>query len=119
MFTLHEFDNTVITELSDDSFIISETQDGVDLLGNAGLYSGNKIIVHEKNLHPDFFKLHTGLAGDILQKFSNYGYKLAIVGDFSQYESKNLHDFIRESNRGNQIFFVPTLDEALCILARR
>ena len=47
-----------------------------------------------------------------MQKFINYR-KIAIVGDFSEYTSKPLKDFIFESNKGNSIFFVPTLEEAV------
>jgi hypothetical protein len=53
------------------------------------------------------------MAGEILQKFSNYRMRLAIVGDFSEYKSKSLRDFIRESNRTGTINFVGTIDEAL------
>jgi hypothetical protein len=49
----------------------------------------------------------------MLQKFSTYDFKLAIVGDFSKYKSKSLQDFIRESNKGRVIFFVNTLKDAL------
>jgi hypothetical protein len=38
---------------------------------------------------------------------------LAIVGDFTKFQSKSLKDFIRESNRGNRIFFVENTDSAL------
>jgi hypothetical protein len=38
---------------------------------------------------------------------------LAIIGDYSKYTSKNLQDFIRESNKGNRIFFVNDFEEAL------
>jgi hypothetical protein len=49
----------------------------------------------------------------VLQKFSTYRQKLAIVGDFSTYSSKNLRDFIKESNKMNQIIFVKTIPEAI------
>ncbi|NLY39420.1 MAG: DUF4180 domain-containing protein [Firmicutes bacterium] len=39
--------------------------------------------------------------------------KLAIVGDYSKYTSKPLKDFIYESNNGNSIFFVPSIEETL------
>lgn len=117
MLSYHEFDNTIIAELTDEKHIISGIQDVLDLIGEAGSYPCNKIIIREENLNPDFFKLHTGLAGDILQKFSNYRVKLAIIGNFSKYRSKNLQDFIRESNSGNRIYFLNTLDAALCKLA--
>ncbi|MCJ7447232.1 MAG: DUF4180 domain-containing protein [Bacteroidales bacterium] len=106
-------DNIIIAELTDDNFIISHAQDVLDIMGDIGTNGCNRIVFHEKNLHKDFFRLSTGLAGEILQKFSNYHFKLAIVGDFSQYHSKSMRDFIFESNKGNRIFFVENMDSAL------
>jgi len=71
------------------------------------------VIIYEKNITPEFFDLKTKIAGDILQKFSNYRMGLAIIGDFSQYESKSMKDFIFESNKTRHINFVETLKEAL------
>ena len=44
----------------------------------------------------------------ILQKFITYGVRFAIYGDFSNYTSKPLKDFMYESNRGKDIYFQPT-----------
>ncbi len=55
----------------------------------------------------DFFVLSTCLAGEILQKFINYGVRFAIYGDFSEYTSKPLRDFMYESNKGKDIYFQP------------
>jgi hypothetical protein len=118
MFKFHTTGNNIIAEVTDTSFVIAETQDGVDLLGELVSDNCSRIIVYERNLHPDFFRLHTGLAGDILQKFSNYRIRLAIIGDFSKFTSKSLQDFIRESNRGKSICFVSTLGEALDKLSK-
>ena len=57
--------------------------------------------------------LSTGLAGEILQKFVNYGGRIAIYGDYSHYTSKPLKDFIYESNNGKDVFFVSSLEEAV------
>ena len=112
MFKFHEIEKKVIAELTDENFVISDVQDAVDLMGNVSFSGYSRIIIREKNLAADFYRLHTGLAGEILQKFSNYRIKLAIIGDFSEYKSKSLQDFIRESNKGNSIFFVENIDEA-------
>lgn len=103
----------LIAEIIDDDFIINNTQDAIDLLGETGSNNCERIIIREKNLHKDFFNLKTGLAGDILQKFSNYDVRLAIVGDFTKFQSKSLQDFIRESNRGNRVFFLEDMDTAI------
>lgn len=71
------------------------------------------VIVHQKNIDPAFFDLRTKLAGEMLQKVVNYRLRLAIVGDFSIYNSDSLKAFIIESNRSNAIAFVSSLEEAL------
>lgn len=113
MLTFHKFGKIEYAELTDEKLVLSEVQDVLDLMGDCGANGCNILIMKENNLSSDFYRLHTGLAGEILQKFSTYSFKLAIIGDFSKYTSKNLQDFIRESNKGNRIFFVNDLDEAL------
>ncbi len=66
----------------------------------------------------NFFVLSTGLAGEILQKYINYGGRIAIFGDYSHYTSKPLKDFIYESNNGKDVFFVATEEEAINALTR-
>jgi hypothetical protein len=113
MLTYLKIEDITVAELTDEKQVISEVQEMLDLMGDSGANDCNRIILKEQNLHPDFFRLHTGLAGEILQKFSTYDFKLAIVGDFSKYQSKSLQDFIRESNKGNRIFFSNNFKEAL------
>lgn len=113
MIKFHDLNGLTIAEVTDDRFQIASVQDAVDLLGDLYFNNCSRIILKESNMHPDFFRLHTGLAGEVLQKISNYKFKLAIVGDFSKYTSKSLQDFIRECNKGNRVFFVGSLEEAL------
>lgn len=53
----------------------------------------------------------------MLQKFVNYRFRIAVYGDFSKYTSKPLKDFIRESNRGKDVFFTDNLEQAVEKLA--
>ena len=78
----------------------------------------NNIVISKKLIAEIFFILSTGLAGEILQKYVNYGGHIAIYGDYSHYTSKPLKDFIYESNKGRDVFFVATEDEAIDILTR-
>lgn len=80
---------------------------------------GTKNIVIDKTLvADDFFILSKGMAGEILQKFINYGGRIAIYGDYSSYTSKPLKDFIYESNKGKDVFFVDTKEQAIEKLTR-
>ena len=76
------------------------------------------IVIDKKLITEDFFILSTGLAGEILQKYINYVGRIAIYGDYSQYTSKPLKDFIYESNQGKDVFFVATQKEAIECLTR-
>ena len=98
---------------------ITDVQSALDLLVSAEYEAGTKNIVIDKNLiNEDFFILSTGFAGEVLQKFINYGGRIAIYGDYSSYTSKPLKDFIYESNNGRDIFFVSSKEEAIDMLTR-
>ncbi len=111
--------NGRIVAVIDKSFKIGDVQAVLDLMADAR-YSGGStaMAVYKESLAEDFFDLKTGFAGEVLQKFSNYRFKLAIVGDFSVYGSKALRDFIYESNKGNLVFFKASLEEALDVLTQ-
>lgn len=113
----HEINNIKIAEFISDEIIIKSAQDGLDLLGNVYYAGFEKLVIHKQNITDDFFELKNGLAGEILQKFSNYRISLFIVGDFSEFTSKSLNDFIYESNQSKQVNFLNSVSEALKKLA--
>jgi hypothetical protein len=115
---IHYINDTKVAEVISDKIVIKTIEDGLDLLGNLYYQNIDKIIVHKENITPDFFDLSTGVAGEILQKFSNYRVQLAIVGDFTPYSSKSIKDFIYESNKKQQINFLDSSADALNILTR-
>lgn len=99
--------------------LITDTQSALDLMATVNYETQcTRIILDKESVCEDFFKLSTCLAGDILQKFINYGMKIAIVGDYSHYTSKPLHDFIYESNHGKDIFFTATQEDAVSHLSQ-
>ena len=97
--------------------LLSSGADALGLIYGDGAGAAEWIAVPVARLDPSFFTLSSGVAGDFVQKFANYGVRLAVVGDISGplAESAALRDFVRESNRGRQIWFVAAEDE----LARR
>jgi len=109
----HTINNIKIAEVTSSEIIIKNTEDALDLLGNLYYQDFDKIIIYEKNINPDFFDLKNGMAGEILQKFSNYRIRLTIIGDFKNYNSNSLKDFIYESNNGNLVNFLSSVEEAL------
>lgn len=99
--------------------LVSDGTSAMELLATARYETGcSAMILRKEQLDEAFFRLSSGVAGEVLQKFVNYQMRLAIVGDFSHYTSKPLRDFIYESNQGTQIGFQPTVEAALAWLER-
>lgn len=116
--TFIEHNNEQLAILADENHLLHNAQEAAELLMNCYYAGTNKIIIAQSNLLPDFFELKTGMAGDILQKFSTYDGYLAIVGDFSEIAGKSLRDFIRESNKQGRINFVPDREAAVKALLK-
>ncbi|ABY43637.1 MULTISPECIES: DUF4180 domain-containing protein [Bacillus] len=103
-----------IAVVRNDTVLISDVQSALDLMATVQYEADSKRIAINKSLISEsFFDLKTRLAGDILQKFINYSVKIAIIGDFSMYTSKSLKDFIYECNKGKDIFFLATEQQAI------
>ncbi len=110
---------TLCAVVESDALVITDTQSALDVLMSAKYEAGTKnIVIDKKLITEDFFILSTRLAGEILQKYINYGGRIAIYGDFSHYTSKPLRDFIYESNQGHDVFFAATEDDAVGMLTR-
>lgn len=90
---------------------LRDDRDAVDLINAAWSYGAPFIALPIERLPADFFPLSTRRAGTILQKFSNLGARLAIVGDVSVQtaQSTALRDFIFETNQRDHVWFVRDL----------
>ncbi len=115
---VHSINDKQVAEIISDDILLKTAQDGLDLLGNLYYEEVDVIMIHEKNIVPDFFNLKTKIAGNILQKFAQYRMPLIIVGNFSKFESESLNAFIVESNKGKQINFISSLSEAIGLLKK-
>lgn len=109
----HHIHKKMIAEIISEQIIIMNAEDALELLGSLYYQDFEGVILHEKNISPDFFDLTSGMAGEILQKFSNYRVLFSLVGDFQKYPSQSLKDFIYESNKAGKISFVNSVDEAI------
>jgi len=115
---IHEKDGIRVAQVISGEILIRSIRDGLDLMGDLYFQGYDRIIIHEKNITPEFFDLKNGMAGEILQKFSNYRMRLSIVGDFTKYPGKSIRDFIFESNKVGRITFTGSLQEALELLLK-
>jgi len=101
-----------IVVVNSNELIIKDVQSAIDFIMTIKYETNcNKIALNKSAVVEDFFILSKGLAGEILQKFINYQTK-------SKYTSKPLKDFIYESNKGKDIFFVSNEDESIEMLSK-
>jgi hypothetical protein len=96
-------------------------REALDVIGQALHHEAELVAIPSKRFDDAFFMLSTRVAGEIIQKFVNYRLRLAIVGDLSAHldASSALRDFVAESNRGRQVWFVADLAEVDARLARQ
>ncbi|MDB5539183.1 MAG: hypothetical protein JWQ89_910 [Devosia sp.] len=95
-----------------DGPIIAREANATGVIGACYGQGIDLLAIAVESLADDFFWLSSGLAGAVLQKFQNYGFRVAILGDISRFtaESPSLRDFVHESNRRGQVLFLPGRD---------
>ena len=111
--TPHEIHGVRVLECAKDGARLHTDRDALPIIEKAWEHRARLIAIPIERLDDDFFQLKTGVAGAIIQKLVQYRFHIAIVGDISRYvdESTALRDFVREANRGDQIWFAASLDE--------
>ena len=109
-YNIHQTGELRIAEITPGSVRIESAGDFLDLIANVP----SRVFILQKEMFDEsFFDLSSGLAGEILQKCSNYHVKMAVIGDFTAYSSKALNDFMFESNKTGQILFVDSVESAV------
>ena len=93
--------------------VVAGERQALDLLGDASYRGASWVALPVERLDAEFFRLRSGVAGAVVQKFAQYRTGLAVVGDvaWAVAASDALRDFVRESNRGLQLWFVADLPE--------
>ncbi|MEV1246492.1 DUF4180 domain-containing protein [Nonomuraea sp. NPDC050022] len=100
---------------------IKDERAATDLVGEAWGQRAEVIVIPAERLDDAFFQLRTRVAGDITQKFTTYRLLLVIAGDISRHTaaSSALRDFVHETNQGDHVWFVSSLEHLDERLARR
>lgn len=87
--------------------------DATEIITAAWAHEARLVVMQADWLGDDFFRLSTRVAGEVVQKLLDYGLRVVIVGDISARvaASDALRDWVRECNRGRQVWFVADLEE--------
>ncbi|MFY9689332.1 MAG: DUF4180 domain-containing protein [Candidatus Acidiferrales bacterium] len=102
-----------ILACSPDGKKLRTDRDAVELIGEAYEHEALWIVIPAERFEDAFFQLHTRIAGEIIGKFAVYKMRVAIVGDISRHteESSSLRAFVYESNRGDQVWFLASMED--------
>ncbi|WBB70499.1 DUF4180 domain-containing protein [Micromonospora sp. WMMD812] len=108
--TLRDLHGVPVLDCADDGPALRDDADALDVIGDALGRGAELVVLPAGRLDDAFFQLRSGVAGEIVQKFVNYRLRLAVVGDISAHlaASSALRDFVTESNRGRQLWFLPS-----------
>ena len=111
--TSYELHGVCVLECAAEGAELRSAGDAVELIIAARSHHARYVVIPVSRLGDNFFNLRTGIAGEVIQKFVNYRVRLVIAGDISRYvaESTALRDLVRESNRGDQVWFLNSIDE--------
>ena len=103
-----EIANARVLYLDANGPLIDRADHANDLIGDAWGHEATVIAVPASRLDPEFFRLSSGLAGEITQKLVNYRFLFAVIGDISVHieASSALRDYVWESNRGSHVWFL-------------
>jgi hypothetical protein len=112
MYTIKEFSGRKIIIGNDSGPLLTSERDVNDWIGAPWDAEAKLVAIPVSRLSEEFFQLSTRIAGAIIQKFVNYRAQLVIVGDISRWitGSNALRDFVYESNKGREVWFLPDLD---------
>jgi hypothetical protein len=99
--------------LPDDGPAIATETDALDVVGETYGTGAEVVAVPVTRLTPEFTRLASGVAGAVVQKFVNYRLRLVVVGDLDHLGASTgpVADWVREANRGRELWFVADLDE--------
>lgn len=84
-----------------DRCCVEDAQGVLDLMPAFYEYDTNLLLLYAENLSPDFFRLNTRLAGDIMQKLVNYHIKTALVMDTARIGQGRFKEMVLETNQGS------------------
>lgn len=92
--------------------LMRDTGDFLDLIGNAAYQRAPGVLVHSRHLPDEFFDLKSGIAGEYLQKLSNYGVKAAFVIENEHLNHPRFREMVGEANRQGLIAYFTDSVEA-------
>lgn len=123
MANITEINGHRMLTVEDTDAVLATVRDFTNLIGDAMSEDLRIVAIPSDRMGDNFYRLRTGVAGEVLQKLVNYQMKLAVIGDVSTWvtESNAFRDLLIELDRGTDVLFVAdeaALAKRLPLLAR-
>jgi PadR family transcriptional regulator AphA len=113
-----EQDGQTWVECLADGGVLTSEQDALDLVAACAEAGTRRLLIPAGCLNAAFFDLRTGLAGQVLLKFSNYRIHAAAVIAAEIAARGRFGEFVGETNRGSQFRVFPSREDARAWLLR-
>ncbi|GLI04172.1 hypothetical protein YDYSG_02020 [Paenibacillus tyrfis] len=111
-YQIREIESKKYIELISTTEPLSTENDALDLIALCWEHETNAIMIHYAALSEDFFKLKTKVAGDIIQKFINYGIKVAAIIPQETIQNGRFKEMAMETNKGHHFRMYESKEEA-------
>lgn len=111
-YLLHNSGEIQYVEIPGNSILLGSEEEATDLAAFCFENGTNRLIIGKDNLDERFFDLKTGLAGAVMQKFSNYRIIFAAVIPPDKVQGR-FGEMVLEANKGGQFRFVTSRAEAV------
>ncbi len=98
---------------------IQREADALDLIAACIENDTSQLMLHAGCLSEDFYRLRTGLAGAVLQKFTDYHIRVAAVIPSEIASQGHFSEMVSEANRGNSFHVFQTREAAERWLIRK
>ena len=106
----HMVGDREVVEVVEDALCLQNDREFLDLTASL---RADDFLFRKEHFDAAFYDLRSGFAGEVMQKISNYGLRMGVVGDFSSIDSRSLRDFIRECNAGRRVVFLDSREAVL------
>lgn len=111
-YQIKEIEKNKFIELISITKPLSTENDALDLIALCWEHDANALMIHYATLSEDFFKLKTKVAGNIIQKFINYGIKAATIIPKEIIQKGRFKEMTMETNKGNHFRLYENKEEA-------
>jgi hypothetical protein len=105
-------------EMQSEGIIIRTARDAAELTKELTRRGIKKLILHERNLCPEFWQPSNGIADGVLKHFADSSISLALVGTFDRRKAATLTALIQEKDLENQVSLSDSLETAKAQLSR-